>query len=473
MPGTLRSRIIWSYIAVALLTLALIGSVLFLFVRRVNHNEVQKQKDALVQQAQALANIVEVVDERQSASDNTGVNRLSALLNSSSLVLRAVVLVADARGDVVLPKNPPRGAPSFIPSELRPGPQLKLVETRSLSGQLVAVVAAPLATNAQGYDSLYIVKPVSELGAAGVPTLYYYLLAAAAIALLASIALALYLTYSVTKPVRALTRAAERMAAGDLAQEVSEEGPREMAELSHSFNFMARRLRDSARQQRDFVANVSHELRTPLTSIEGFSDALEEGLGDEASRRRYAGIVSQESRRLKRLLDGLLQLSALDAGEMTIRVSSLALEPFLGELRDRFAPLAGAAGVSFSLELEEGLPGLETDRDRLEQILTNLLDNALKFTDAGGEVKLVARMVEPGKLELSVADTGAGITPEDLPFIFDRFFRVERSRAQAYGGSGLGLAISRELAEALGGTLTAASRPGEGTVFTLLMGINS
>jgi len=457
---------------VALLSLVLTAAVLFLFVRHVNHNEVQRQKDNLVPQAQALAGVVDVVDERQAAGENVGANRLSVLLNSSARLIQAVVVVADANGDVVEPRNPPRQAPTSIPPELRPGAQLKVVETRALGGQTVALVAAPLAANSQGYDALYVIKAVNELGAAGVPTLYYYLLAAAAIALLASLALALFLSYSLTRPVRELTRAAEEMAGGDLEQEVSEEGPDEMAELSRSFNFMARRLRDSVKQQRDFVANVSHELRTPLTSIEGFSDALVEGLGDEESQRRYAVIISQESRRLKRLLDGLLQLSALDAGETVIHPASLALEPFLRELRDRFAPLAAGAEVDFVLDLDPGLPALETDRDRLEQVLTNLLDNAFKFTDSGGRVTLAARVSEGGKVALSVADNGVGIAEEDLPFVFDRFFRVEKSRAQRFGGSGLGLAISREVAEALGGVLSVASRPGEGTVFTLLMGIN-
>ncbi len=468
--SSLRSRIVWSYIAVALLSLMLTAVVLFLFVRHVNHAEAKRQKDNLVQQGQAMAGVVDLVGERQAAGENVSTNRLSVLLNSSARLIQAIIVIADADGNVVEPINPPRQAPVRIPPELHPGTELRVVETRALGGGTVVMVAVPLAANSQGYDALYVIKAVNELGAAGVPTLRYYLLIAAAIALLASIGLAFYLSYSLTKPVRALTQAAEGMAGGDLEQEVSEEGPEEMAELSRSFNFMARRLRDSTKQQRDFVANVSHELRTPLTSIEGFSDALVEGLGDEESRRRYAGIVSQESRRLKRLLDGLLQLSSLDAGEMALHPSALALEPFLQGLRDRFAPIATGASVDFVLDLDPGLPALQTDCDRLEQILTNLLDNAFKFTDAGGRVTLAARPVESGKVALSVADTGVGIAQEDLPFIFDRFFRVEKSRAQRFGGSGLGLAISHELAGALGGTLSVASRPGEGTVFTLIMG---
>jgi len=132
--------------------------------------------------------------------------------------------------------------------------------------------------------------------------------------------------------------------------------------------------------------------------------------------------------------------------------------------------LAAGAEVDFVLDLDPGLPALETGRDRLEQVLTNLLDNAFKFTDSGGRVTLAASVSEGGKVALSVADNGVGIAEEDLPFVFDRFFRVEKSRAQRFGGSGLGLAISREVAEALGGVLSVASRPGEGTVFTLLMG---
>ncbi len=465
---SLRSRIVWSYIAIALVVLALSGLVLFFFVRHVNHTEARRQESSMVQQAQELANVAGVVIERQAAGE-VSAGRLGVVLNSSALLIRAVVVVTDANGNVVAPRNPLRQVPARIPSELRPEAEPRMTETRALGGGTVAVAGAPLPPNDLGYDAVYVVKPVSELGAAGVPTLYYYLLVAAAVALLASLALALYLSYSLTKPVRELKEAAEGMAAGDLEQEVSEEGPEEMAELSRSFNYMARRLREASQGQKEFVANVSHELRTPLTSIEGFSLALLEGLGDEQKRVRYAEIISQESRRMKGLLDALLQLSSLDAGGITLHPESVNVTQFLSELRDRFAPIAADAEISLDLELDPGLPALVTDRDRLAQILTNLLDNAIKYTGAGGRVTLAARAAG-GEVALTVSDTGVGIAPEDLPFVFDRFFRVERSRAQEYGGAGLGLAISRSLAEALGGRLSVASQPGQGTVFTLIIG---
>jgi signal transduction histidine kinase len=246
------------------------------------------------------------------------------------------------------------------------------------------------------------------------------------------------------------------------------EGDREIAELSGTFNYMTGRVQENIGLQRDFVANVSHELRTPLTSIEGFSQALlDEVVLDDAQRSHYLEIINAECRRAARILRDLLALSRLDAGEVSLHPAPLEIPAFLDEVRGRFAAPAAEKGVELTVDAPSSLPLIQVDRDRLEQILINLVDNALKFTDTGGRISVAARPDSPGRVAFEVKDTGAGIPPEDLPHIFDRFFRVERSRAQQFGGSGLGLSICKLLVETMGGSIGAQSILGSGTSFTV------
>jgi signal transduction histidine kinase len=228
---------------------------------------------------------------------------------------------------------------------------------------------------------------------------------------------------------------------------------------------MLGRLQESMDLQRDFVANVSHELRTPLTSIEGFSLALLEGVAQsEEKRQRYLRIIIDESRRLVRILNDLLTLSRLDAGEFNLNPATIDLAEMLENLRERFLSAAREKGIELTVDAAPGLTSIVADRDRLEQVLINLVDNALKYS-AGGRVSVHVRVPGPGRVLFEVSDSGPGIPPEDLPRIFDRFFRVERSRSQQYGGSGLGLAICKQLVDAMGGSISAESRLGEGSVF--------
>jgi len=233
---------------------------------------------------------------------------------------------------------------------------------------------------------------------------------------------------------------------------------------------MAERIQKSSQLQRDFVANVSHEIRTPLTSIEGFTQALLDDVVDkDEDRQRYLRIISDESRRLKRVLNQLLALSRLDEGAWVIHPAPLPLSEYMREIGHKFQPLARERGINLVLEVPDDLPVIETDRDALEMVVSNLLDNAIKFTPEKGEVVLSGDPLPKGGARLQVRDNGSGIPPEDLEHIFDRFFRVDRSRSQRPGGSGLGLAVCREILNLLGGGISVWSKPAKGTVFTITL----
>ena len=219
--------------------------------------------------------------------------------------------------------------------------------------------------------------------------------------------------------------------------------------------------------RRDFVANVSHELKTPLTSIAGYAETLAAEVGENAQARRFAETIVSNTRRMQRLVDDLLDLSRIESGgwqpaRRLVDVATL--------VRDAWAPFVGRAGerkVRFGVEIAPAAATLGADPDALRQILTNLLDNALRYTSAGGAITVRAEAATDGVM-LAVEDTGSGIAPEHLPRVFEHFYRVEASRSRAEGGTGLGLAIVKHLTEAHGGWVAAHSAPGRGTTIELV-----
>ena len=213
-----------------------------------------------------------------------------------------------------------------------------------------------------------------------------------------------------------------------------------------------------------FVANVSHELRTPLTAIHGYLETLLGGaLEERANARRFLEIVFRHTERLGRLLDDLTDLSNIELGRVALRLEGVRLDEVVDSVLAIIAPKAEAGRVTLAAHLAPGLGPVSADRDRLAQILINLVDNAVKYTPAGGRVTVGARRTEDGRVEVAVADTGVGIPPADLPRITERFYRVDKARSRELGGTGLGLAIVKHLVLAHGGALAIDSTPGRGT----------
>jgi two-component system, OmpR family, phosphate regulon sensor histidine kinase PhoR len=219
----------------------------------------------------------------------------------------------------------------------------------------------------------------------------------------------------------------------------------------------------------EFVANVSHELRTPLTAIHGYLETLlGGGLDEPADARRFLEIVFRHTERLGRLLDDLGDLSDIELGRVHLQLGPVAVGDVVESVLAIMRARAGTRGVTLTSELPSDLPEVTADHDRLEQILINLVDNAVKYTDAGGRVTVSARRRD-GVVEIAVADTGVGIPPADLPRITERFYRVDRARSRELGGTGLGLAIVKHLVIAHGGELTIESQPGRGTTVRVSM----
>ena len=224
-------------------------------------------------------------------------------------------------------------------------------------------------------------------------------------------------------------------------------------------------LKRLERVRREFVANVSHELRTPLTAIKGYAETLRDGgLRDPETAAEFVRVIHRHAERLRALIEDLLDLAAVEQGEARIDLAPVALRDVATQAEAVARPAAAGKRHTLTLDVPGDLPRVLADRDRLGQVLINLLDNAVKFTPEGGRIEVSARP-SSGRVVLSVKDNGVGIPPEDIGRIFERFYRVGRSRDRREGGTGLGLAIAKHLTQAMGGTIEVESRPGSGTTF--------
>jgi two-component system, OmpR family, sensor histidine kinase BaeS len=268
-------------------------------------------------------------------------------------------------------------------------------------------------------------------------------------------------------PLAAVMAAADAVADGDLTVRVPVRGPREFARLAISFNRMVQELQRSDQQRRNLTADVAHELRTPLHIIQGNLEGILDGVYQPKEEHIQATL--DETRSLARLVDDLQTLSLAESGQLSLKHEVVNTAELLADVVTSFSPRAEAAQIRLDLRIL-GEPTdliLSADSGRLDQVLGNLVSNAFRHTPAGGSITLSAVPVSGG-VRLSVADTGEGIPAEDLPFIFDRFWRGNRSRAHTGGAtSGLGLAISKQLVQAHGGRINVESEPGKGTTFVI------
>ena len=279
----------------------------------------------------------------------------------------------------------------------------------------------------------------------------------------AGILLVSLLSRRILAPVRGLTSAARRLGQGDLSQRVSATGRDEIGQLGRTFNSMAQGLENAEQRRKSLMADVSHELRTPLSNVQGYLEAIRDGVAQPDSRT--IDIIHQQVLHLTRIVEDVRLLALAEAGALPLRIEPDSLEEVLRGSVEAFGPRAEAGDVSISLNISSDPPLVFMDRTRIAQVVGNLLQNAVFHTPQGGQVTLSAEVLDSDRARVTVADTGKGIPEEDLPLVFERFYRVDPSRARTTGGGGLGLTIAKQLVEAHGGIIHVESTPGEGSRF--------
>jgi two-component system sensor histidine kinase BaeS len=430
--SSLRARLFAAIAVVALLSLALalaIGAVLTRrAVERNTLRDVSAQFDLLVQR------------ERNAVLPFSQLRSLQEFLDRQDQQIDRVPL------DGSSPLLPPDRA-----AELRSGAKLD----GTLEAEGTRYLYAARLVNGKGF---MLLRPASSTNSAWRPHVQGLILAALATAALAAL-IAFMLARAIARPVKRVAEATRQLASStDLPPLVPVEGPRELAQLAESFNEVAVALAKAREAERAFLLSVSHELKTPLTAIRGYAEGLHEGAlpAEEA-----AATIVAESRRLERLVGDLLDLARMNKAEFSVRREPIDLAAIGREALRRYEGQARDFGVTLELDGPAEAPA-SGDADRVLQIVSNLVENALRLTPADGRVRLV---VAPG--ELRVEDTGPGLAEEDLERAFERFYLYSRYGRERPVGSGLGLAIVKELATGMGGSVEAASAPGQPTVFTV------
>ncbi len=299
---------------------------------------------------------------------------------------------------------------------------------------------------------------------------------AAVIAFLISVAVASALASTISRPIARITEAARRVADGDLSQRVPNNGRDEIAQLANTFNHMAAQIAQSQQTLRDFVADASHELRTPLTSIQGFAGALLDGaLSGEEGQTQAALIITEESQRMSNLVEDLLYLSRVEALQPNTRQEKISASTVVSEIVRRLSHLAEVRNLSMNVVGGSG-PMITGDPGQVDHLVGNLIQNAIKYTPDGGAITIttgqeipISRTSASARGFIRVHNTGTVIPEADLPHIFDRFYRVDKSRARVAEGSGLGLAIAREIARRHQGDIQVTSAADTGTTFTVFV----
>lgn len=293
------------------------------------------------------------------------------------------------------------------------------------------------------------------------------LVAAGIAAIVAAGALSMYVTRRIVLPVQALAAASQRLAAGHHDERVPVQSTDELGALADSFNTMAEALEQTETRRRTLLADVAHELRTPLSGIKGYMEGLSDGV-IEAGPETYTR-VAVDVDRLQRLVTDLEELSRLDAGVLQLIRQTVPIRQIVEAAVERLRPQADGRGLALAAAVPEVLPSVIVDVDRIQQVLQNLIGNAIQYTPPPGRITVSAHS-EGSRIRIDVEDTGLGIAAEHLAHVFERFYRVDRSRARSGGGSGLGLTIARYLVEAHGGSIRASSPgPGRGSTFSFTL----
>ncbi|MFC1931354.1 sensor histidine kinase [Chloroflexota bacterium] len=290
---------------------------------------------------------------------------------------------------------------------------------------------------------------------------------------LIAIAFALLITFFLSRrilaPVKALTITARQLGKGDFSQRVRFKDKSEVGELARAFNSMAENLEHDKQLQRNMIADIAHELRTPLSNLKGYLEAVRDGvIKPDADAIRS---LDEEASLLSRLVDDLQELSLAESGELRLDFHLKDIGELINQTVTATKTQAVKKGISVSIDLPDKLSAVNIDSHRISEVLRNLLENALAHTTKGGTITVSAREQDKW-IEVSVIDIGEGIPAEDLPNIFERFYRVDKSRTRATGGGGLGLTIARRLVEAHGGEIKAHSKPGKGSCFSFTLPVS-
>lgn len=462
---SLRWRLFLTFTLTVILCLGLVAASVTVIL--------QTQRDRLIMERLAAIATPIATQARTLVRTQVLAADLQSTLKEQAQTNNLFIIFVDNSGNAVTQivpaadKQPLQLAKGSLPHNLTATAQGKLT---TADERTFIYTAFPLARNTTlaatvtKFDTLVLAMPSTEATLVMVGLMAPFLLGGLAVLAL-SLIIALFLARSIYRPINRVTIAAEKMAQGQYDQRIPVAGPREIRELAASFNKMAEQVKHSQSQLRHFVADVSHQLKTPLTSIHGFAQALLDGTaGDDSGRQRAATIISDESRRMKRQVDELLELARMQAGQLKFERAQVNINELLEHCAEVFEVQAEEKQIKIKIYAELLMPA-RGDFDRLEQVFSNILDNAIKNSHNEDEIRIIGKNLDSRGVEVRIVDNGPGIPPEQLPHLFERFHQSGGVRS----GYGLGLAIAREIVLAHDGSIEARSEPGHGAEFIIIL----
>ena len=483
MRTPIRLRLSFSHLLVLIIGIVLAGILVWLTVEDIY---LITQRENLLAQARLTAAALEgspvssISPDSYSQTTNITPGIHSRLLDEGGAVVIGVPFLEGEDPVQVPPSEDPGYVPAAeliqrpeIQSALSGVPETAIRVINALDGSRVLYAAAPVfGEEGKVINLVYLATPLPDRGLPW--NLSFKLISAVLLAGLFASIVGILLARGIARPLEKLDQAAAAVSSGDLAQQVPAGGNiRELENLGQTFNEMTDSLRQSDLAKNAFIADVTHELRTPLTVIKGTVETLEDGaLDDLAGRGKLLKSMNQETNRLIKLVNDLLILTRSDAGALSLDIQTFDLGELVQIRCEVMEPLAIQKAVQFEYENPTDFqPLVNGDPNRTAQVLDNLLSNALRYAPRDSKIMLSLENLE-GQIQCSVSDRGPGISREHLPLIFERFYRVDKSRNRESGGTGLGLAIARSLIDAQGGSIQAQSNPGEGAKisFTLPAG---
>ncbi|MFH0067076.1 ATP-binding protein [Peribacillus sp. NPDC056705] len=375
------------------------------------------------------------------------------------------VVITDTRGAILISSEKVNGGMKKILAKNLPYvPRKGLIIQSSWKDERYIATVTPFISDEENKGYVYMFKDTREVEDL-IAQLNRHFLLATALLLFFMLVIIYFLSKALTRPLISMKEATTKLSKGNFSVAVPVRSHDELGELAQSIQSLADELNYLKKERNEFLASISHELRTPLTYIKGYADVARRKDLDDSERSRYLEIIHDESERLNRLLDELFNMARMDLNTFTISKETVQLSSFLRNIHEKVLPAFTNERIQLNLECKDDL-FIEIDPSRFEQVILNLLDNALKYSNEY-TVSTIKATECLGRISISIIDQGVGIPPEDIPHIFDRLYRVEKSRARDTGGFGLGLSIVKQLVEIQGGTISVKSNLKQGTCFTI------
>lgn len=452
---SIRGRLVGSYLIIILLTIIIFNSILVFMLRQYYYSNIETILD---REAQFAANSYNLYTVTDSLDQNA-----KMLLDNIIVNTYAQVQIIDNEGKVLADseENWPVGYKVGYPdveSAIKGKTLAKWIGKVSSTHEPIVSVSQPLIVDNEIVGVVRLVSSLSEVDSV-IMRMVLFLVVIGIIVVLFVLILSYFLSTTIIKPVKEITIAAEEIAKGRLDVSVPIRYDDEVGKLAVTLNYMAKEISNHQKLKDEFIASISHELRTPLTSIKGWASTLNSGgFTDMGEIREGLEIIESETDRLSLLVNELLDFSKLASKSTSLGIEALDVGEFLCEIRNQMNPRAHRQGVALELEIEDDMALINADRNRLKQVMINILDNSLKYTQEGGKINISGQCKED-EILISIEDTGIGIPEDDLPKVREKFYKVKTS----FSGNGLGLAICDEIISLHNGRIEIGSVFGEGT----------